>query len=268
MCQKKLLLPPLIALFVLILTEVHGLPHIVPSGDQGERDTSENHIDVSGLGEGIGFYSYNELEIQVLVATPVWTFQNANMSHEMFVGHNENKTMWCSLFRFVADDGTDTVTTGTVKDTVNGIWYVMKRNAIGEQIVITKLDQDFPDEGDAIDSDNPVEDMADSIDPVLPVQNNVTIRLMVLWTKDAECTWSGLVFGCSVTEITRANIQAQAAALVAEANTVHSNTLTGVRFEARYARETTYIEGGYVSPSLEHLAEPSDGYMDYIHSWR
>ena len=98
MHEKRVLFPLLITLFVSFLTRVHGLPHIVPSDNQGQGDTSENYIDVSGLGEGIGFYSYDELEIQVLPETPVWTFQNANMSHEMFVGQDENKTMWCSLF--------------------------------------------------------------------------------------------------------------------------------------------------------------------------
>ena len=140
----------------------------------------------------------------------------------------------------------------------------MKRNAIGEQIVITKSNQDFPDEGDPIGSENPVQD----IDPVLPVQDNVVINVMVMWTKGAECVFSNLTVGCSLTDTTKANIQAQAAALVAEANTVHSNTQTGVKFEARFDRDSTYTEDGSMSNSLDRLSEPSDGYMDYIHSLR
>jgi hypothetical protein len=272
MREKTLLLSLLTASFLSFLCGVHGSPHILPIAVQVEGDTSENHIDVSGLGDGKEFYSYDELEIQVLSSAPMWTFQNAKMSDEMFVGHNEDKTLWCSLFRFFSDDGLNIVTTGTVKDIVNGTWYVMKRNAAGQHIVVVQFDKDFPDEGDVKSenpSDNSMEVIGDSNDPTLPEQSSsCTIRLLVLWTRNAECLYSGLSNGCSVTETTKANIQAQASALIAEANTVHSNTRTGVRFEGLVGRETTFTENGSMDDSLDSLADPSDGSMDYIHSWR
>lgn len=103
----------------------------------------------------------------------------------------------------------------------------------------------------------------------LQTDDGSVLDVMVLWTKKAECLNSGLPKGCSLTEITRNNMQGLVDLAVLETNVAFTNSgvLTQLRLVHSYRDETFDEDRSTFSKTLSQLTD-LDGVMDDVHKFR
>ncbi len=99
----------------------------------------------------------------------------------------------------------------------------------------------------------------------------VTIDVMVVWTKNAECKKSGLAAECSLSSMTEHNMRGLIDLAIAETNTAF--TLSGVTSQLRlvYAyREPNYKEdvSNAFGSALSSIRSNTDGVLDEVHTIR
>jgi hypothetical protein len=80
------------------------------------------------------------------------------------------------------------------------------------------------------------------------------IDVMVVYTQDAANASS--------------NIGAEIQLAVDETNQSYINSLVNPRIRLVHAAQVTYTETGNISTDVSRLKNPSDGYMDEVHTWR
>lgn len=101
---------------------------------------------------------------------------------------------------------------------------------------------------------------------VLFDDSGANIDILVVWTMDAECRYSGLAVGCTVTPQTETKMRGLIDLAVAETNTAFelSGILTSLRLVHAY-RDPTYIETSSYETSLDDLTNTNDGFLDSVH---
>jgi Metallo-peptidase family M12 len=141
--------------------------------------------------------------------------------------------------------------------TIDGKFYQVRPSGDGIHS-IREIDQSaFPGE----DCAPPIEEPGtESLEPqlVLPTSeyddNGSTIDVMVVYTQDA----ANASF----------NITAEIQLAVDETNQSYINSLVNPRIRLVHAAQVTYTETGNISTDVSRLKNPSDGYMDEVHTWR
>lgn len=255
----------------------HSIPaqegsHIRPLGDEetqldGDDSRQLKFVDLSGLGPDQGFVELDVLEVQVLQNLPKWTIYNSRTggSEGHFVGESQDGMIMLSLLRSTSESTGMVVTTGTIQDRANHMWYDIKPNHLGQDTVLEVDEMDIPPSGEPKElsfwervSSIDIRQLGVSLSTSLRynlgyIQENTdtTIDVMILWTHDAECSKSSLPSGCTLDSTTLANMEAAVDLLISEANTIFGqNSLTGVAFNlAHKQREST----GYVTTDASDL---------------
>lgn len=102
--------------------------------------------------------------------------------------------------------------------------------------------------------------------------NGRIIDIMVVWTKQAECRWSGLRPPlCATTQTTEENMRSLISLAVEETNVAFQ--LSGVDAELRLVhayRDPIYVES-LIEPfdaALTDIMDPNDGILDDVHLYR
>jgi len=103
---------------------------------------------------------------------------------------------------------------------------------------------------------------------------NSILDIMVVWTKKAECRNSNLESSCTPSATTTNNMHGLIDLAVYETNTAYQ--LSGIQTEIRLVH--SYLDSSYTETSdntlttfvdaLNHIKDPSDGFMDDVHSKR
>jgi hypothetical protein len=141
--------------------------------------------------------------------------------------------------------------------TINGEFYQVR--PAGDRIhSIRQIDQSaFPDE----DCAPPIEEQSTTdleTRIVIPTSkyddNGSIIDVMVVYTQDA----ANASF----------NINAEIQLAVDETNQSYINSLINPRIRLAHSAQVTYTETGNISTDVSRLKNPSDGYMDEVHTWR
>ena len=191
----------------------------------------------------------------------------------------------------------DSVIFGSLVDATEDKIYKFSADAEGNEVVSIKTSSDFPDKELAIDDgvsdeddDNDDDEEEDeyeyvnaadastvqlrgSPDPSAIVEvdrdfNEVkihTIRVLTVWTKEAECRNSLKPKGCTLTSQTRHNMICLIALATAETNTAYS--LSGVNAKLEIAHtylHPTYEEKSSYKTMLYDLRDDGDGDLDDV----
>jgi hypothetical protein len=265
--------------------------HIAPATVVAPNVTTEDSaafsfIDTVGFGPGTDFYQLEKLDIQLYPELPVWTVYNLRTSSTHFVGESEDATISCDLIRWETTKQSVTIfsiVTGRVHDRANDIYYEIKPNAMGQDIVSRKAGRDIfynhePIQvswRDVILSEFSLTSwLKDHVWPLTRLyyrdeeekdEDTTVIDVMVVWTENGECQRSFLPSGCDLTAQTKANMKAAIHFMVEDANVVHANSDTGVVLRlAHMQRDTSgFREGGVFDIVLRALVR-----LPYIISMR
>ena len=94
------------------------------------------------------------------------------------------------------------------------------------------------------------------------------IGVIVLWTRAAECKFSGLNIGCDCSDQTKSNMESLVALSISETNYAFSSSGVNARVSLVHSyREESYQETSSAA-AVTSLGNPTDGHMDNIESLR
>ena len=186
-----------------------------------------------------------------------------------FHGSNGGKTL--NLF----ENQETKAVVGSIIDSETNEIHQISTNYKGETEIITKHVDDFVDVNDETvvpaSKFGLIGSRRQANSPVLPKNRSlndpsVTIDVMVVWTKNAECANSDLHPGCELTSQTTTNILDKIQLAVDETNTAFA--LSGISSELRLVHaylDATYYE---TDQALNDLTYTGDGLLDDVHEKR
>jgi len=182
-----------------------------------------------------------------------------------FYGQNEQQS--ANIYK----DPESGIVFGSIVDSEKNEISQITTNSIGETEVITKSVDDFTDEDESLKvPESKVAFFgARNLRQSPRSLNDVNvIDVMVLWTRKAECSTSGLYVNCALTDQTRKNMFAKIHLAVDETNIAFA--LSGINAQLRLVH--AYLEDSYKettsSDALQDLTFQYDGNMDDVHDKR
>jgi len=237
---------------------VDGTPTFIPP----EGAQRVGFIDVSGLGADSFVYE-SVLSIQLFSDFPVWEFHNTGMSSQLFMGNTLDGSIRCNIF------SSGGAVTGSIVD--NLAKYEISADENGKYVIVARPVGTLPQFSAPLRSEEynseALQEVPENLEDLSEQQT--TIKLLLLWTRAAECANSGAPVGCTRTATTEANMLLKLQNEVFMTNLAHTNSGTGVTFDADIMREASgYVESGQMLRSLNDLEGRTDGNMDYIHTLR
>jgi hypothetical protein len=247
------------------------------------------------------------LTLQLLDELPIWTVHSlSNPQSQRESDADQDTNYWTGL----SDDGVVsarflhythpstgiTITRGVVHDLSTDTTFQIKQNYRGQDTVTEIRQRDMPPLGEEVLPPSsalqlPVvlrnpSSLASQLwsqvakawnsrdaQPPQPTteQTNVTIDIMVIWTPHAECRLSDADIDCTLTDTTKANMEADIALWVADTNTAHANSETGVTIRVVHQQlDTSGYREDSIQPTLTllDLADTEHPELGYIHDLR
>jgi hypothetical protein len=183
---------------------------------------------------------------------------------------------------------------GSIIDVEQGVVMQIRIDSEGNNFVHVTPSSDFPPEADPIDESPPpppasINEMTNQRDLSQSsskgvtggsathdtVQRNtnetpITIDVMVLWTKKAECANAGFSSNCSVNVSTAEQMEDLIQLAIQETNTAYQLSGVDIQLQLVHSYRSNYVEpsSNAFSTSLDDLKIQTDGEMDEVHSLR
>ena len=286
---------------------VASLPSVVDAKKikvGGDNGNGGRNVDVSDLGPP-GLINCNEFGSTIEVEGLGGGSNNGNGNGN---GNSINqpsifRKRSCAGSKWTGDDGNgDTITIiksrgkngksdiviGSIVSVEDQVVHQIRPNGYGGTSVFTTASKDFKPEKDPVDDDedggatrmlSKTSTTFDSNkDRQLQGGGIPEIRVLVTWTQAAECAYSSLGSGCTVTETTADNMVALIELAIEETNDAYAASGVNARLVLAHAyrdpdnyveNDTSAVDGNDAfDNALQDLSGNGDGLLDTVHSLR
>ena len=254
-----------------------------------------------------GFQRDESWTLQLTEDLPVWTVyntqSNGNNNNNFFTFSSADERISVRMIQYQLAHQNQTsrsssssmILRGVVEDRDTNIVWDLKPDYGGRDTVTPMREKDFPPYGEIPPSIqlirkaisfakapiqttrnwfSPPQDQQQQYTPELLAEmarQMVHLDLMVIWTEAAECKKSQVAAGCTLDEVTRANMEADVALWVAETNLAHRNSGTGVAFAVVHQQRDAggYSECGKTSCQIKtDVKSHCQPELGYVHDLR
>ena len=214
--------------------------------------------------------------------------QSPDNSIDQFLGMNDDGET-IHIYRKTDTTTGEEIVVGSIVSVPDQMVYQIRPDAEGRHLLVARESESFPREEDDDDDEDTNFDKEYDIEEEQErnrlrggsggsgggggrqrkLQSSVTIDVMVVWTKAAECEHNGGSDGCSnVNAASEASMRAMIDLAFQESNSALQNSGSSTRLRLVHAyRDPNYVESGSAN-ALNHMSSWSDGIMDDLHDKR